>query len=345
MLLATVEHALLNIPGWHWAVLLGIYATYITIDVAVLHRKDEVASIRTASIQTITWIGLGIAMGFALWAIYGGDAGAEYFSGFVIEKSLSIDNVFVWSIILGYFKIPAKYQHRVLFWGIFGALVFRAIFIFAGVAIIEQFEWTLLFLGLFLVFTGYKVGFGDDDEFDPESNKVIGFIRKVIPVSGELDGHKLFTRHDGKRVATMLFVALVAIEFTDVLFAVDSVPAILAVARDPMIIFASNASAILGLRALYFVFDALKDKFHLLNKALGVILALVGIKMIIGPEKVFGFDWVGVHVPTGLSLGVILFVLSAGIVASLMIEQPIEELDDMILEEELEELGELPNNP
>ena len=163
----------------------------------------------------------------------------------------------------------------------------------------------------------------------PESSKIISFIRRILPVSEELHGHKLFTKENGKRVATLLFIALCAVEIIDVFFAVDSVPAILAVAKDPFIIFASNAAAILGLRALYFVFDALKDKFHLLNKALGVILALVGVKMIISPDKLFGRTWIGYHVSTGLSLGAIVALLTLGIVASLVIEEPLEELEEI----------------
>ncbi len=326
---AASKHAKLNIPGWHWAVFIAFVLAVIVFDVAVLHRKDKDVSIRSAAIQTLAWIALGISVGVVIWMIYGGEGGAEYFSGYVIEKSLSIDNVFVWSIILTFFNIPDKYQHRVLFWGIFGALIMRAIFIFAGVAIIERFEWTLLLLGAFLLYTGFKVGTGgDDDHFDPESSKLIKLVRKVVPVSHQLHGHALFTHENGKRVATMLFIALCAVEITDVFFAVDSVPAILAVARDPFIVFASNAMAILGLRALYFVFDALKDKFTLLNKGLGIILGLVGVKMIVGPEQVFGRDWIGYHVNTWISLGVILGILALFIVLSLKRGAVEDEVDD-----------------
>jgi tellurite resistance protein TerC len=319
IMLATSGTSVLVVPWWHWVTLLGWFGVLITLDVAVLHKKDHAASIKSASLQTLAWITLGIALGGVIWAVHGGDAGAEYFSGFVIEKSLSIDNVFVWSIILSYFAIPDKYQHRVLFWGVFGALIMRAAFIFGGITLIEHFEWTLIILGIFLLWTGYKVGTGgEDDEFDPASSKGIALIRRVVPVTDNLDGHKLFTHENGHRVATMLFVALCAVELTDVFFAVDSVPAILAVARDPFIVFASNAAAILGLRALYFVFDALKDKFTLLNKGLGIILSAVGVKMIIGPEKIFGVNWFGIHINTWLSLAFILAVLIVSIVASIL---------------------------
>lgn len=277
---------------------------------------------RSSIIQTVVWVGLGIGLGFVMWAAYGGQASAEYFSGFAIEKSLSIDNVFVWSIILSYFRIPAKYQHRVLFWGIFGALAFRALFIFAGVALLDRFEFALLLLGGGLVYSGLKIFQEVGGEFDPKKSKIIQLVRKFIPVSHDLDGHKLFTVENGKRTATMLFLVLCVIELTDILFAVDSVPAILAVARDPFIVFASNAAAILGLRALYFVFHGMKEKFWLLNRGLGIILIGVGVKMIIAPKELFGFHWLGIHTPTAISLTFILSVLLLSILASFHIPQP-----------------------
>lgn len=277
---------------------------------------------RESIVQTLIWVSLGIALGFVMWGVYGGQAGAEYFSGFAIEKSLSIDNVFVWSIILSYFKVPGKYQHRVLFWGVFGALVFRALFIFGGVAILARFETALLVLGILLLATGYKVFRGGSEEFDPETSKMIVVLKKIIPVSHHLHGHALFTHENGKRVATMLFVALCAIEITDIFFAVDSVPAILAVARDPFIVFASNAAAILGLRALYFVFHGMKDKFWLLNRGLGIILVGVGAKMLVSPAEIFGFHWFGIHTPTAISLTFILSVLTVSIAASFYLPEP-----------------------
>lgn len=320
--MAAEQAVKLSVPGWHWLVLLGWFGLLLLVDLVVFHREDHVPSLRESIIQTSIWVGLGVVMGFVFWPIYGGHASAEYFSGFAIEKSLSIDNVFVWSIILTYFKIPGKYQHRVLFWGVFGALLFRAIFIFAGVAMIERFEVTLVLLGILLLVTGYKVFRGGDDEFDPNTSKMIKWLKKIIPVSHELHGHALFTRENGKRVATMLFVALCAIEITDIFFAVDSVPAILAVARDPFIVFASNASAILGLRALYSVFHGMKDKFWLLNQGLGIILVGVGVKMLISPHEIFGIPWFGIHTPTAISLTFILGILTLSIAGSFHLPQP-----------------------
>ncbi len=314
--------AKLTVPGWHWGLLIGWFAFLLILDLVVFHKEDHEPSMRESITQTIVWVSLGIALGFVIWAAYGGQASAEYFSGFAIEKSLSIDNVFVWSIILTYFKVPGKYQHRVLFWGVFGALLFRALFIFAGVAVLERFEIALFFLVILLLITGYKVFRGGSEEFDPETSGMIKWLKKIIPVSHHLHGHALFTHENGKRVATMLFVALCAIEITDIFFAIDSVPAILAVARDPFIVFASNAAAILGLRALYFVFHGMKDKFWLLNRGLGIILVGVGIKMLISPTEIFGFHWFGIHTSIAISLTFILSILTMSITASFYLPEP-----------------------
>ncbi|MCA9328553.1 TerC/Alx family metal homeostasis membrane protein [Candidatus Saccharibacteria bacterium] len=316
------EHVRLDIPGWHWAVLIGWFVFLLLLDLLVFHRKDHAPKMKESIVQTIIWVGLGIGLGVLMWPLYGGQAAAEYFSGFAIEKSLSIDNVFVWSIILSYFRVPAKYQHRVLFWGIFGALIFRALFIFLGVAILDRFEFALILLGLLLLWTGYKIFGGGSDEFNPKTSRMIKFLRKFIHITHETHGHALFIREGTKRVATVLFLALCAIELTDILFAIDSVPAILAVARDPFIVFASNAAAILGLRALYFVFHGMKERFWLLNRGLGIILVGVGVKMLVSVDSVFGIDWIGYHVPTSLSLTFILSILLMSITASFYIPNP-----------------------
>lgn len=312
-----------HIPGWHWAVLVLWFVFLILFDILVIHRRDHSPSLREATIQSIVWIALGLGLGFLFWPLYGGDAAGQYFSGYIIEKSLSIDNVFAWSVILSYFAVPKKYQHRVLFWGIIGALVMRIIFIFAGIAAIERFEPVLLLFGALLLFSGWKIlRHSDELGFDPTKSRTLAYFQRIIPVSHQLHGHNLFTRENGKRVATMLFIALLAVEMTDLVFAVDSVPAILAVSRDPFIVFSSNAAAILGLRALYFVFDKIKDKFWLLNKALGLLLIGVGVKMIISPDKLFGRNWFGIHVPTIVSLAVIATFITATVIASIYIKQP-----------------------
>lgn len=304
---------------WHWALLGGWFLFLILFDILVVHRKDHTPTLKTAVHQSAVWIGLGVALGFVVWASYGHEAGSQYFSGYLIEKSLSVDNVFAWSVILGYFKVPKAYQHRVLFWGIFGALLMRTVFVFAGISLINHFEPILLIFGLLLGYSGYKLlKTREEDEFDPGKSKLFLAVKKLIPVSHKLHGHSLFTTENGKRVATMLFMALLVIEVTDVIFAVDSVPAILAVSRDPFIVLSSNAAAILGLRALYFVFEFIKDKFWMLNKALGVLLFFIGVKMFISPEKVFGHEWLSIHISTGISLGIIGLMLATGIIGSLV---------------------------
>lgn len=312
-----------HVPGWHWGLLIGWFVFLILFDILVLHRHDHTPSFKEATVQSMVWIALGIGLGFLFWPLYGADAAGQYFSGYLIEKSLSIDNVFVWSIILSYFAVPKKYQHRVLFWGVIGALVMRVIFIFAGIAVIERFEAVLLLFGGILLWSGFKIlTHAHGTEFNPAKSQFVQLTKRIIPVSHKLDGHKLFTYEGGKRVATMLFMALLAVEFTDVLFAIDSVPAILAVSRDPFIVFSSNAAALLGMRALYFVFDKVKDEFWLLNKALGLMLIGVGVKMVISPDTLFGMDWFGIHIPTSVSLVSIATLITATIVASHYIPAP-----------------------
>ncbi len=318
---SAVEH--INVPYWHWVILIAWFALLLIVDILVLHRKDHEPTAREATVQSLVWIGLGIGLGLLFWPLYGGAASSQYFSGYLIEKSLSIDNVFAWSVILGYFKIPKKYQHRVLFWGVFGALVMRAIFIFAGIAVLDRFEPTLIIFGLILLWSGTKI-FSSHEEmaFDPTKSRMLKLFKRIIPLSHNLDGHKLFTVENGKHVATILFIALLAIEMTDVIFAIDSVPAILAISRDPFIVFSSNAAAILGLRALYFVFDKIKERFWLLNKALGLLLVGVGIKMIISPSTLFGYNWLGIHIPTGVSLALICTTLISTVILSSLIKHP-----------------------
>jgi tellurite resistance protein TerC len=310
---------------WHWLLLGSWFLFLILFDILVVHRKDHSPTLKSAVKQSTIWIGLGVALGLVIFMAYGREAGSQYFSGYLIEKSLSVDNVFAWSVILGFFKVPGKYQHRVLFWGIFGALVMRTVFVFAGISLINHFEPILVVFGLLLGFSGYKLlKTKEEDEFDPGKSKMFKAVQKIIPVSHQLDGHKLFTVEKGKKVATMLFMALLVIEVTDVIFAVDSVPAILAVSRDPFIVLASNAAAILGLRALYFVFEFIKDKFWMLNKTLGVLLLIIGIKMIVAPEKIFGHEWLHIQVGTGVSLGIIAVMLTIGIVGSLVLPHKAE---------------------
>jgi tellurite resistance protein TerC len=241
--------------------------------------------------------------------LFGGAAFGEYLSGYVIEKSLSIDNVFVWAVIFSTFAIPARYQHRVLFWGIFGALAMRAVFIFAGTALIDRFWWTLLLFGVVLVVSGFKVLRHRDDEGTHGHDRAVKLLGRFLPVRSELDGQHFVVREAGKWVATPLFAVLILIETTDVIFAVDSIPAILSISHQPFIVFSSNAFAILGLRAMYFLLGDARERFHYLAHALGAILVFVGLKMALS-------HWW--HVETLASLGVIVAILVVAIGASVV---------------------------
>ncbi|MEN9645613.1 MAG: hypothetical protein RL238_2282 [Actinomycetota bacterium] len=293
--------------GW-WIGLLALIAVLLLVDLLVVHKEGHEVHTREAAIESAVWISIGLAFGLVVWWGFGGAAAGEYYSGYLIEKSLSVDNVFVWALIMSYFLVPRRYQHRVLFWGIFGALILRAIFIFAGIALIEKFDWVLYVFGAFLLYTAVKLVVGGDEHVDPSNSKFLKLVHKVVPLTDEMDGQKLFTRIDGKRFATPLFAVLLLVEATDVLFAVDSVPAVLAVSHEQFIVFASNAFAILGLRALYFLLADMHARFSYLQEGLAIILAFVGVKMLI-------HSWY--PIPTWLSLLVIAIVLLASIGFSL----------------------------
>jgi tellurite resistance protein TerC len=297
-----------DVPFWVWIAFLAFVTALLIIDLLVVHRRPHAPSTKEAAIESAVWIGIGLAFTFVILGWHGGQAATEYISGYLIEKSLSVDNVFVWALIMSYFAVPREYQFRVLFWGIFGALVLRFVFIFAGVALLERFEWMLFVFGAFLLITAFRMIRHDNEEVHPEHNPVLRVVRKVIPSTTEYNGQHLFVRHAGKLLATPLFAVLIVIETSDVVFAVDSIPAILAVSREQFIVFSSNAFAILGLRALYFLLADLRDKFSLLQQGLAVILAFVGVKMIIS-------EWY--HIPTYISLGVIAVVLTVAILLSI----------------------------
>ena len=296
----------LDVPFWAWIALVAVLAVMLAVDL-FRHRDDHEPSPKEALRESMGWVACGLTFGAVILAAFGGAAWGEYMSGYVIEKALSVDNVFVWSMLFTAMAVPLKYQHRVLFWGIFGALTMRAIFIGLGSALIAKFWWVLVIFGVFLVFTGIKIIRHRNDEEAEDASRGMALVRRFIPVSDNLDGHKFFTRVNAKLVATPLFVALVVVELTDVVFAVDSVPAILAVSREPYLVFASNAFAILGLRAMYFLLADAKEKFHYLSHALGFILLFVGAKMIVA-------HWY--HMNTFISLAVILGALTIAIIAS-----------------------------
>ena len=298
----------LIIEGWHWPVLLAVIGAMLLIDILVVHRNAHEIHTKEAAIESAVWISVGLLFGLVMLWEFGSAAAGEYMGGYLIEKSLSVDNVFVWAVLFTHFQVPKMYQHRVLFWGIFGALAMRVGFIFAGVAIINSFKITLILFGLFLLYSGIKLLQSHDDGFDPSKSKAMKIFHRFVPSTDKLDGQKLFTKENGKRLATPLLAVLVLVEITDVIFAVDSVPAVLAVTNEQYIAFASNAFAILGLRALYFLLADMRDRFQYLQTGLGVILAFVGIKMTVS------YWW---HMPIAASLAVIAVILVVSIVASL----------------------------
>jgi tellurite resistance protein TerC len=316
------EFASFDVAPWIWVALVAAIVAMLIVDLLLVHRTAHVISLKEAAIESAIWISLGLAFGLVIFLWQGGQASGEYYAGFLIEKSLSIDNVFVWAVIFSFFAVPREFQFRVLFWGIFGALVLRAIFIFAGVALIENFTWILYVFGVFLLYTAWKIAHHDESEqVDYNKNIAMRAVRRIVPTTDRYDGQKLFTKENAKRVATPLFTVLVLIEATDVVFAVDSVPAILAVSREPFIVFAANAFAILGLRSLYFLLGGMQGRFRYLNIGLGVILAFVGVKMLLIGDP---FE---VHLPTYVSLGVIIAVLAISIVASMRADARTHELE------------------
>jgi tellurite resistance protein TerC len=302
----------IDVMFWHWPMLVGVISALLLFDILVIHRNAHEVHTKEAAIESAVWISFGLIFVLFVWWQFGGPAAGEYMGGYLIEKSLSVDNVFVWAVLFAHFKVPKMYQHRVLFWGIFGALAMRLGFIFAGVAIIDAFKATLIIFGLFLLYSGIKLLQSHDDDFDPSNSKSMKIFHRFVPSTNDLDGQKLFTVKNGKRLATPLLAVLVLVEITDVIFAIDSVPAVLAVTNETYIAFASNAFAILGLRALYFLLADMKDRFRYLQTGLGVILSFVGIKMTLS------YWW---HMPIAISLSIIGLVLTVSVVASLREER------------------------
>ncbi|NGX83929.1 TerC family protein [Aequorivita sp. KMM 9714] len=305
-----------------WGVFIAFIILFLALDLGVFNRTPHVIKTKEAAIWTSIWI--TVALGFSgiiFWLFSEGlvdnptnltpeNAVLKYITGYLIELSLSIDNVFVIAVIFSSFAIPQKYQHEVLFWGILGAIVFRALMIFFGVALINKFDWIIYVFGAFLLFTAFRMLTHKESEFDPKKSKVFRYVKKLFPISYKMDGDKFFIKRMGIRAATPLFVALIIIELTDILFALDSIPAILAITSDPFIVFSSNILAILGLRSMYFLVSRMLTKFRYINYSLVIILAFVGIKMLLTHN---------VEIPEWLSLGVIGISLAGGVIASLII--------------------------
>ena len=293
---------------WEWVAFLAIIGFMLVLDLGVFHKKSHKVSIKESLAWTGVWISL--AMLFNVWVYYkmGPQKGIEFFTGYIIEKALSVDNIFVISLIFTYFRVPAQYQHRVLFWGVLGALFFRIIFIYAGVALISKFNWMIYVFGVFLIYTGIKMLKDEEKHIEIEANPMIVFVKKFWKITPNFDGENFRTKINGVWYFTPLFLVLIMIETTDIIFAVDSIPAILAITPDPYIVFTSNVFAILGLRSLYFALNGIMEMFEYINYALSGILVFVGIKMIAA-------GWY--HIPTIISISIILGLLILSVVASI----------------------------
>ena len=319
---------MLDVPTWAWVAFATVVLVMLAIDL-LAHRGAHVIGFKEAAWWSAVWVGLSIVFAIVVGVTLGANAGVEFTTAWLLEKSLSVDNLFVFALIFGYFKVPREYQHRVLFYGVIGALIFRGIFLALGVAVVSRFTAVLFVFAAILLYSAYKLMKGEDDSYDPGSSFAVRMLRKIVPVSDEYHGTKFFFKEAGKRVATPLLAVVVAIEAADLVFAVDSVPAVLAVSDDPFIVYSSNAFAILGLRALYFLLAGLLERFHYLSKGLAIILGFIGFKLILqASHKVI--DSSIPEIPSLVSLGVIVTVLTASIVLSLrrpVEHEPVEEAD------------------
>jgi tellurite resistance protein TerC len=271
----------MDTPVIFWIIFNAFVIIMLALDLGVFHRKHHEVSVREALTWTFVWVFLALVFNAILYFWKGQQQALEFFTGYLVEKALSVDNIFVFIMIFTYFQVPSKYQHKVLFWGIIGALVMRVIFIFAGVALLEKFHFTIYLFGALLIFTGYKMFYHNNSKIKPDKNPVLKFFKKLMPVTPEFHEDKFFIKIDGRRFATPLFLVLILIETTDLIFAVDSIPAILAITQDQFIVYTSNVFAILGLRSLYFALAGVVHRFWLLSYGLAVVLIFVGIKMML----------------------------------------------------------------
>lgn len=316
---------------WIWIIFIAFILVFLALDLGIFNKENHVIKTKEASIWTAIWVTIALSFSAVIYWLFSNgmvdnptgltpnNAVLKYITGYLIELSLSVDNVFVIAVIFASFKIPSLYQHRVLFWGILGAIVFRAIMIFFGVALITRFEWIIYIFGIFLLYTAFKMLQGEEEEFNPKKSVVFRQLKKIYPITGSIQGDEFFVKRMGIKAATPLFVALIVIELTDILFALDSIPAILAITADPFIVFSSNILAIMGLRSMYFLISRMLDKFRYINYSLVVILAFVGLKMLSSHY---------IHLPEWVSLAVISAALLGGVIASLALpdnEKPANE--------------------
>jgi tellurite resistance protein TerC len=301
------------VSGWAWPAFAALVVVLLALDLGVFHRRSRRESTKRALLWSAIWIGLGLGFSLFVALVRGHDAALSYLTAYLIEESLSVDNLFVFLALFTYFGVAPEHQHRVLFWGIIGAIVFRGIFIFAGVALINRFHWVTYILGLVLVATGAKLGLGEQEQVHPERNPIVRWASRVLPMERAYHGERFTVRTERGLRFTALFLVLLAIESTDVMFAVDSVPAVLAVSRDAFVVYTSNIFAVMGLRALYFVLAGALRSLRLLRPALAIILVLVGVKMLLAEV---------VEIPTEASLGVVAGILAAATAGSLLFPGP-----------------------
>lgn len=304
---------------WFWVAFNGFVLAMLALDLGVFHRKAHEVRLREAALWSGIWVSVALLFNAAIWMFAGRQPALEFLTGYLVEKSLAVDNIFVIALIFSYFAVPRLYQHRVLFWGILGALVMRGGFIAAGAYALERWHWVIYLFGGILLLTGIKLAVRKDEGFDPAANPVLRFVRRLIPVSAEYDGQRFFTRENGRRMATPLLMALVMVEVTDLVFAVDSIPAIFAVTKDPFLVYTSNVMAILGLRSMYFLLAGVVHRFVYLKTGLAMVLVFVGTKMLAADL---------VKVPVLVSLAVIAALIGGSIAFSLLRPPARDEPDD-----------------
>ncbi len=293
---------------WFWVGFVAFVLAMLALDLGVFQRKSHEVRPKEAALWTAVWVSLALAFAGGLWFFYGSEPALTFLTGYVIEESLSMDNIFVIVLIFDYFMVPKAYQHRVLFYGILGALIMRGIFIALGTVLLAKFQWIIYVFGAMLVITGVRMAFKHDESFDADQNPIVKAVRRFFPMTSQYHGKHFFTIENGRRMATPLFLVVILVEFTDLIFAIDSIPAIFGVTRDPFIVYTSNIFAVMGLRSLYFLLASVIEKFYLLKYGLAIILTFVGLKMI-------AEAWI--HIPILVSLGVIVGVLVLSILASL----------------------------
>jgi tellurite resistance protein TerC len=316
----------MNHSVWAWVGFNVFILVMLFIDLGLFNRKAHAITYKEATIWSVVWMTLALIFGGLVFWHLGSQKGLEYLTGYLIEKSLSVDNLFVILLIFSYFQVPAKYQHRVLFWGVLGALVMRAAMIFLGAALINNLKWIIYVFGAFLIFTGIRMFRQEETEIHPEKNPLVRLVTRYVPVTHHYEEEKFFTRVNGKLTGTLLFLVLIIVEVTDLIFAVDSIPAIFAITTDTFIVYTSNVFAILGLRSLYFLLAGVVEKFHYLKIGLAIVLTFIGTKMLVVAA--------GIHVPIGISLGVVAVVLLGSVAASLIWPKQAERDIDVDLPED-----------